>query len=107
MNSRVSLLRTMNENKQTWIILRTLIGEDLVDNSIGLVKATEENAVMYLGRVMAQCKHNDENSFKCTTNIFNSNDSDGRQYSGTVYFEDYEVCYSMRSLENFNVLELD
>lgn len=97
----------MSENKKTWVILRIVIEEDMVDSSIGLVKATEENAVMHLGRVMAQCKHNDENSFKRTTHIFNSDDSDGRQYSGTVYFEDYEVCYSMRSLDNFNVLELD
>ena len=97
----------MSENKQTWVILRTVIGEDMVDNSIGLVKATEESAVMHLGRVMAQCKHNDEDSFKRTAHIFNSDDSDGRQYSGTVYFEDYEVCYSMRNLDNFNVLELN
>lgn len=97
----------MSENKKTWVILRIVIEEDMVDSSIGLVKATEENAVMHLGRVMAQCKHNDEDFFKRTTHIFNSDDSDGRQYSGTVYFEDYEVCYSTRSLDNFNVLELD
>lgn len=39
----------MNENKKTWVILRIVIEEDMVDSSIGLVKATEENAVMHLG----------------------------------------------------------
>ena len=98
----------MSENKKTWVVLRTVIEDDgIVDSSIGLVKATEEKAVMHLGSAMAQCTRNDKESFERMTNIFNDEDEVGRQYSGTVYFEDYEVCYSMRSLENFNVLELD
>lgn len=98
----------MNENKKTWVVLRTVIEDDgIVDGSIGLVKATEEKAVMHLGSAMLQCVQNDEMSYERMTNIFNDEDEVGRQYSGTVYFEDYEVCFSMRSLDNFNVLELD